>query len=82
MFVNFDTVFKPPIDWSKVELTSNPPCKTCEHKITLRELYPGNTWDDPVECESCVKRWNYIVDCLEKLAWYEEREKVNESISE
>ena len=70
MFVDFDSIFnKPPIDWSKVNLTDNPPCKSCNSRFDL--------WDSEAGCSHCMKRLNYIIDCISKLAWYEEKEKKN-----
>lgn len=74
MFVDFDKVFTEP-DWANIKLTGNSPCVTCEHRINLREIHPGNTADYPIECTNCYKRLSYIITCLEKLAWYERKEK-------
>ena len=71
---NFDDIFKKP-NWCGEFLIDNPPCKSCEHLIKLRELHPGNTTDQPLECTSCPKQFNYVYKCLQKLAWYEEKEK-------
>ena len=76
MLCNFDSVFKPfEPDWDKVNLTDNPPCATCTHKIELRQLHPGNTWDQPEECKTCAKRFNYLINCLQKLAYLEDKAK-------
>ena len=77
--MNFDKVFKPfEPDWEKIILTDNPPCATCKHKIKLRELHPGNTWDDPEECKTCVDRFNYLTNCLRKLVYLEKKQKEKE----
>lgn len=75
---NFDSIFHTKIDWTNINLTDNPPCKTCEHMIKSRQLYPGNTVDNPTECNRCIKRLNYVNNCLMKLAWYESKENKNE----
>lgn len=73
MFVDFDRVFNQKKDWKNIKLTDNPPCKNCEHKINLRKLHP-KTYDSPLECQHCAKRLDYILLCIEKLAWYERKE--------
>ena len=75
MLVNFNAIFHSEPDWDKVNLTDNPPCAKCKHKITLREIHPGNTWDSPEECDNCVKRFNYITNCLRKLTHLEQKAK-------
>lgn len=73
---NFNEIFKPfEPDWEKVILTDNPPCANCKHKVNLRELHPGNTWDSPEECNHCVKRFDYLTNCLRKLVYLEKKQK-------
>lgn len=79
MFCDFNSIFnKPRVDWTKVKLVENSPCRNCEHMILLRQKHPGNTWDAPGECNGCKKRVDWILKCLYKLDWYEKQEKQNE----
>ena len=76
MTVHFNDIFKKETDWTKVKLLDDSPCATCEFRIDLRKLHPGNTWDSPSECTNCPKRLNHLMLCLQKLAWYEQQEKL------
>ena len=81
MTFNFDQIFEKP-DWDNIYLTDNPPCATCKHKINLRELHPGNTWDNPPECEHCIKRYNYVINCIQKLAYLENKARKEKKSNE
>ena len=75
--MNFNRVFnEPPVDWTKVKLVKNSPCKNCKHQILLRQQHPGNTWDAPLECTGCKERIDWFIQCLYKLEWYENQEEV------
>jgi hypothetical protein len=74
MMFDFNSVFAE-VDWSKIKLIDNSPCIDCPHKAALREKHPGNTWDSPPECSGCIKYAAWNMKCLQKLAWYESKEK-------
>jgi hypothetical protein len=78
MLVNFDEVFEKfhsSYDWTKVNLTDNPPCATCKHSIFMDIANGATIAAPPKECDGCVKRLTYITDCLMKLRFYENKEK-------
>lgn len=78
--MNFNSVFnKSPVDWTKVKLVTNSPCKNCKHRISLHQQHPGSTCFSPLECHGCKKRIDWVLQCLYKLEWYESRERRNEN---
>jgi hypothetical protein len=88
MFSKFDEVFKPWKKWENKKLTDLRPCdECCIHKDWLnRAIYgsPAEREDAvmtvPNECKICIKRVQWLTDCLQKLEWYEKQdERLKES---
>ena len=75
MFVDFNKVFKQEEpNWADIKLADNAPCKTCKYRINQYDLHPGYNGYPPLECANCMDRLNWIVACIQKLAWYEGKE--------
>ena len=68
MTFNFNDIFNKP---EPTELLADKsPCKTCEHSI--KDVAVTDGYSDS-ECQHCGKKWTWIMDCLERLAWYEKK---------
>lgn len=80
-FVDFDAVFHPEKKWWNICLTDNSPCNDCavNEEYKIKKLY-GNIAERqyaqlPEYCSTCMKRLNWFIDCLAKLAWYEKQDE-------
>lgn len=81
MFVNFNDVFHPENKWKNKKLTDSCPCKNCE---TYKEYEKTKTFGSIAEreyaglsesCNICSKKIQWQIDCMQKLAWYENNDK-------
>lgn len=77
MLSNFDKIFHPELKWKDVCLTKNNPCLICEVYKPFRDtvLYGRPSEREfvqlPTACNSCPKKYQWLMDCLEKLEFYE-----------
>ena len=76
MIFNFD-LHRYDEDWTKIKLTDKSPCTTCENRINIKQLRPGIIIASSDKCDNCLDRWQYIINCIMKLAWYERKEVKN-----
>lgn len=69
---NFDAVFgkKPEPLFIKEQLAYASPCRDCMYRLKNTDHI---CYSD--ECDSCMKKYEWLISCLDKLAWYEEKEK-------
>lgn len=74
---DFDRAFKPWNKWQYVKLSEISPCKDCKIQkeyIDRRYEFMMNGADAELyeeNCKHCVKRYDWIMDCINKLRWYE-----------
>lgn len=77
----FDIVFKPWKKWQDIKLIDVCPCKTCEvnaeyinrrYEIMMSE---GVDEDLVESCRHCMERVQWLMECVEKLSWYEDNDE-------
>lgn len=88
MFVNFNDTFREP--FAKVKLSETSPCDNCDVTRQLEdykaEIFPHTISYlvyDMVNskrreiglCEHCGQHAIWIANCIQKLQWYEDRDK-------
>lgn len=78
--MDFDDIFDPLKRLKTKRLSGNSPCNECPHamKWKVEWEHVSACVERPAikECEDCIKRACYLVDCLTKLAWYENNDKL------
>ena len=77
----FDRVFKPWKKWQDVKLTDICPCNTCAvnkelHARQYEVQMSGGLQEEITEpCGKCIDNVLWKMECIEKLAWYEDNDE-------
>lgn len=77
----FDRTFKPWKKWQDVRLSDISPCSTCEvNKELIARQYEvqmssGLQEEITKPCEHCIDSILWKMECIEKLAWYEDNDE-------
>lgn len=77
----FDRTFKAWKKWQDVKLSDISPCDTCEvHKELIARQYEvqmsGGLQEEITEpCGHCLKAILWQMECIQKLAWYEDNDE-------
>ena len=77
----FDMTFNPWKKWQDVKLSDICPCNTCEvEKELIARQYEvqmsGGLQEEITEpCKHCIDGALWKMDCIEKLAWYEDNDE-------
>jgi hypothetical protein len=78
---SFDRAFKPWVKWQNIKLSDICPCNTCEVSKELRkrqyevQMSGGLQEEITKTCEHCIDNVLWRTECLEKLAWYENKDE-------
>lgn len=78
--MNFNDIFHKEQKWKEIKLIDKNPCKNCkiyndyEYMSLLGNIAERQYAELPDTCNHCVPKLQWILDCLNKLSWYEERE--------
>lgn len=78
---SFDKTFKPWKKWQNVKLSDISPCSTCDiHKELIARQYEvqisGGLQEEIMKpCEYCLDNILWRIECIEKLAWYEDKDE-------
>ena len=81
MLCNFNDIFHPEKKWKDKRLTAMSPCNECEiYKQYEMEALYGTIAERqyaelPKTCDKCLERTLWLMDCLQKLKWYEDRDE-------
>lgn len=81
MSINFDDIFHPEKRWKDKCLSDSNPCKECdvykeyETKAIYGTIAERQCMEMPDSCYPCMKRLHWLVDCLDKLQWYENNDE-------
>ena len=73
--------FHPWKKWRNVRLTDILPCKNCDvckERINNRYVYmmsEGSDEELDEKCEHCIEYKLWVMECIEKLKWYEEKDE-------
>lgn len=76
----FDIAFKPWKKWQDVNLSDLCPCNNCEVSKELHvrqyevQMSGGLQEEITKTCEYCIDIVLWRTECLEKLAWYEDKD--------
>ena len=77
----FDMSFKPWKKWQNVKLSDICPCNVCEVNKELRvrqyevQMSGGLQEEITKPCEKCMDIILWRMECIEKLAWYEDNDE-------
>lgn len=81
MMVNFNDVFHPENKWKDKKLTDFCPCGNCEvhneYEVTktVGSIAERQYAELPKSCDQCAKKSLWLMDCMQKLKWYEDNDK-------
>jgi hypothetical protein len=76
----FDMTFKPWKKWQGVKLSDMCPCNDCAVNKELHarqyeaQMSSGLQEEITKPCEHCMDNVLWRIECLEKLAWYEDKD--------